>query len=553
MNFNIRVSWPAWLWINSLADILISIFSKNWYDLITDIEYESRIKWWVNYYDINISDTKSLFLTKKVDSLLVFNNESFEKNIDFLKDYSTVFFNSKLEKFFKEDLKNKIDNKKLKIISIDIDDKYDNTYLLWAFCKYFWIDDNIVIESLKEVFEKKWDDILNKNLTIFNNTFLGIKSEINFTKINAKKENIYWNKAIAYWAIDCWLEYYSAYPMTPASSILTEIINSKKINYLQAEDEISVINSALWASFTWARSMVWTSWWWFALMTEALSFAIQAEIPVVVVLSQRAWPSTWTPTYHETWDLNYALNPTFWDFEHIVLCPSSLEESYFFWWYSLNLADKYQIPVILLTDKQASEMVWTISKLNKCEINRWKILKNPDSNYKRYDLSWDDWISPRVIVWTPNWDFIATSYEHDEYGATTEDSNMKKLMTEKRWKKLKNFFIKENIYWFEVINEKAKKMFILFSYNSYTAKEFVKNNPDYGIIIIKFLKPFDDRIIEIIKDKEEIIFIENNYSWQLENYITKELWLKHISSLKISNMRKYDLFPFYIEDFNNIK
>lgn len=122
--------------------------------------------------------------------------------------------------------------------------------------------------------------------------------------------------------------FFSAYPMTPASTILTEIINSKKVNYIQNEDEIAVINSALWASFTWARSMTATSGWGFALMTEALSFSVQAEIPVTVVLAQRAWPSTWTPTYHEAWDLNFALNPTFGDFEHIVMYPSNLEEAF---------------------------------------------------------------------------------------------------------------------------------------------------------------------------------------------------------------------------------
>jgi 2-oxoglutarate/2-oxoacid ferredoxin oxidoreductase subunit alpha len=99
--------------------------------------------------------------------------------------------------------------------------------------------------------------------------------------------------------------------MTPSSTILSEIIKSKKVPFLQAEDEISVINSALGASFTGTRSMVGTSGGGFALMTEALSFAVQAEIPITAVLSQRAGPSTGTPTFHEQGDINFALNPTF--------------------------------------------------------------------------------------------------------------------------------------------------------------------------------------------------------------------------------------------------
>lgn len=187
MNFNIRVSWPAWLGINSLADIIVSIFSKMWYFLITDIEYESRIKWWVNYFDINISDDNSLFLTKEVDSILVFNLESLNKSLNSLKNNSTIFLNSKIVNSFSQDNKDFINSKNIELISLDISDKYDNTYLLRAFCKYFSIDKDIVINALKEVFEKKGSEVLNKNLDIFSNTDIENKWNINFLKFEKKK------------------------------------------------------------------------------------------------------------------------------------------------------------------------------------------------------------------------------------------------------------------------------------------------------------------------------------------------------------------------------
>jgi len=286
-------------------------------------------------------------------------------------------------------------------------------------------------------------------------------------------------------------------------------------------------------------------------MTEALSFAVQAEFPIVVVLAQRAGPSTWTPTYHEAWDINFALNPTFGDFEHIVMYPSTLEESYYFGWLALNLADKYQNPVIMLTDKQAAELHWTHGEFKAAPVDRWVILDNPPEDYKRYELT-DSGISPRVKVWTKNGDFIATSYEHDEFWATTEDSELKKKFTEKRWKKLENFFEKEWFKGYEIINPEAKKMLVITSYTRYTAEEFIKNNPEFGLIVIKFLKPLDSRLRDDIAKLDEVIFVENNYSGQIENYITKELWLKYIDGLKISNLRKYDLFPFYIEDFEEL-
>lgn len=100
---------------------------------------------------------------------------------------------------------------------------------------------------------------------------------------------------------------------------------------------------------------------------------------------------------------------------------------------------------------------------------------------------------------------------------------MKMKMTEKRWKKLENFYEKEGIKGYEVYNPSAPKMLLTTSYTSYTAKEFIKNNPEFGLIIVKFLKPLDARLRDELVGKSEVIFVESNYSGQLENYITKEL------------------------------
>jgi len=553
MNLNTRITGAAWAWVNSTVDIIAEMYAELWYDLISDIEYESRIKWWVNFFDVNISDNAEKFLTKYVDIVLAFNAESLERQIPSLKEWATIIINSKWIKKLEDKW---ISLDKYNILDLEITDKYDNTYLLWIYAKYLNLDMDIILNKIEKVFSRKWEDTVNYNKDIVKNIFdtyeIKNKSELTIVNVWDKKDLYYWNKAFTKWAIAWELEFYSAYPMTPASTILSEVINDWSVQYIQNEDEVAVANSALWASFTWARAMCWTSGWGFALMSEALSFAVQAEFPITVVLAQRAGPSTGTPTYHEAWDLNYALNPTFGDFEHVVLYPSNLEESYYYGWLALNIADKYQTQVIVLTDKQAAELHWTVWILEVPEVDRWKMLDNPPDDYKRYELT-DDWISPRVKVWTKNWDFIATSYEHDEFWATSEDSDLKKAFTEKRFKKLENFFKKEWISGYELVNPEAKKIIITTSYTSYTAKEFVKHNPEFGLMIIKVLKPINEKIREELKDKEEIIFAESNYSGQLENYLTKELGLNYIDWLKISNLRKYDLFPFYIEDFNELK
>lgn len=551
MNLNTRITGPAGQGVNSTVDIISNLYAELGYDVITDIEYESRIKWWVNYFDVNISDSGEKFLTKYCDIVLAFNAESLKAQLSSLKKGGTIIVNNKWLKKITEDLS------EYQVLDLEISDKYDNTYLLWIYALFLNIDLEIILEKIEEVFAKKWEEIVEKNKNIIKNIFetykISQKSEFSLQKIGESKKINYGNKALTYWAIEGDLEYYSAYPMTPASTVLTEVINSGKVNYLQAEDEISVVNACLWASFTGKRAMCGTSGWGFALMTEALSFAVQAEFPITVILSQRAGPSTGTPTYHEQWDLNYALNPTFGDFEHVVLYPSNLEEAYNFGALALNIADKYQTQVILLMDKQSSELHATHGEFSVPKTDRGVILENPPEDYKRYELT-ESWISPRVNVGTKNGDFIATSYEHDEYGATSEDSELKKKFTEKRFKKLENFFEKENISGFEIINPGAKKMIVIYSFTRYTAEQFVKENPEYGLIVIKFLKPIDERLREeiISNNYEELIFVESNYSGQLEKHLSNELGLKFIPNLKISNMRKYDLFPFYIEDFNEL-
>lgn len=554
MRLNIRVTGAAGLGMNSTADIIAEVFAELGYQVNTDIEYQSLIKGGINYFDIFVC-SESKYISKYVDILLALDAQNLEASLPFLHSGARIIVNQKhIEKLEKKN----IDLSWYELLPLEIDAKYDNTYLISILVKLLWLETEIIEKKIEKIFARKGQETVDENLSIFRTILseYNIPASANYRaleRIWPARILTYGNKILTQWAIKGELEYYSAYPMTPASSILTEVIKDGTVPYLQAEDEISVAMSALWASFAGKRSMVGTSWGGFALMVESISFAQQAEIPLVMVLAQRAGPSTGTPTFHEQGDLNLALNPSFGDFDHIVLAPSSLENAYYTGAQALNLAQKYQTVVIVLIDKQFADGKATLeSELTIPEIKRGKVEKNPSADFKRYELT-DDGISPYTIPGTPNWDFIATSYEHDEYGATTEDPALKVAMTEKRWKKLENFYEKEGIRGYEVWNPQAKKMLITTSYTIYTAKEFIKHNPEFGLIVIFVLKPLDERLIEELSGVEEVIFVESNYSGQLENYIVKEFGLKYKAGLKIKNLRKYDLMPFYYEDFETLK
>lgn len=443
--FGVRIAGPAGLGMHSVMDIIANTFADLGYNVITDSEYQSIIKGGLNFYDVNICSA-SPYIAREVDALISLNEKNITPNLKDLRKGGLLIANKK----WIEKIEAQYPTLRTDFVVMDplIEDKYENTYLVGMLAGYLGFGARVFETGITKSFQKKGEETVEKNLNILREyAKLGESQRKDGSTFFAPPDPLsktltYGNKAIAYGAMDSELEFYSAYPMTPASTILSEIVNAKRIPYLQAEDEVAVMNAALGASFTGARAMVGTSGGGFALMTEALSFAAEAEFPIVAVLSQRAGPSTGTPTYHEQGDMLYAVRPTFGDIENVVMIPSSMEEGYYMGGQSLNIAQKYQTTVILLTDKQFSEGKVTVNSLVPAPVQRGKLLTNPGADYKRYELT-DDGISPYVRVGTEQGDFIATSYEHDEYGATTEEMDMKVKMTEKRAKKLQNFFERE--------------------------------------------------------------------------------------------------------------
>jgi 2-oxoglutarate ferredoxin oxidoreductase subunit alpha len=549
-HFAIRIAGPAGLGMHSIMDIIANAFASLGQHVITDSEYQSIIKWGLNYYDVHICSEKP-YITRGVDVVISLNEKNIYPNLTDLKEWGLLIANQKW--ITKAEVTNPDLRSKYIVIDPLIEEKYENTYLLGILAWYLGLDASVFESAVERAFAKKWAETVAKNIDIlreyaklWREKNQGIQNQ--FPETKDKKSLTYGNKALVHGAIASDLEFFSAYPMTPASTILSEIVNAGIVKYLQAEDEIAVINIALGASFTGARSMVGTSGGGFALMTEGLSFAAQAEFPIVAILSQRAGPSTGTPTYFEQSEISYALVPTFGGCDHVVLCPSTMEEGYHMAGQALNIAQTYQTTVIILTDKQYSEGKVTVWSLIPAPVNRGKLLENPTDGYKRYELT-DDGVSPYVRVGTENGDFIATSYEHDEYGATTEEMDVKVKMTEKRARKLENFYEKEGIMGFRVVNPTAKKMILTLSFTAYTAEAWCDENPEWGMIVITCLKPLDARLRDVIAWLDKIVFVESNYSGQLEDYITKEFGLRYIQGLEIDHFRKYDLLPFYMEDF----
>jgi len=537
MKISIGFSWAAGTGVNTSGMLLGQLLSAKWYSVLWDKEYASIIKGDNNDFFLYISNEHP-FITQSIDHFFPFDEYSVTKN-------SKLYNLKKIHPLKKSDI------------------KYKNVYFFWASLKLLGIPRE---EGEKLLASQFTGDVLNDNiaiLTIWYEYFKTAKYDLS-KNIWSAKSFVYGNEMVGTWAIAAGMDFYSAYPMTPASSLIDVIVEHKEATFFQWEDEIAVSMAMLGAKFAGKRAMCGTSGGGFALMTESISFSNIAELWWVYILSQRDGPSTGTPTYTGQSDVNYALNASFGDTFPIVLAPSTFEEWYNLIWKALNRSDIYQHPVIFLIDKQLSESYLSVdkTKLISEPINRWKLIENwklKIENFRRYEITADG-ISPVMLPWTENWEFIATSYEHDEYWATNEDPIIKKQQQDKRFKKLETFVQQEftkDFTGYEIINPEAKEFFVTFGVNRYVIEEYIrtknKKNVKYWLIVVKCLQPLDMRLKDFldthVKQIKKLIFVEMNTSGQLQTLITNKCRLNDKKwNNKLTNVRKYTLYPIFAED-----
>ncbi len=203
------------------------------------------------------------------------------------------------------------------------------------------------------------------------------------------------NQALALGAILGGCQFMAGYPMTPATSIMdyfSKAAAGLPIHFEQAEDEIAAINMVLGASYAGVRSMAATSGGGFALMQEAVSLAGMTETPVVIAVSQRPGPSTGLPTRTEQADLNFVLHAGHGEFPRIIFAPGAIGEMIALTRKGFELADRYQIPVFILTDQYFADSVQICEEEIPLDVGS-REYREFDGTYKRYRLT-EDGISP---------------------------------------------------------------------------------------------------------------------------------------------------------------
>ena len=521
------------------GNLIARLFNRYGWNIFVYEDYPSLIRGGHNFSIIRAAKKPIKSHRNKIDILFAFNQDTLKIHQKRISRETVVVYDSQ-EAQYKRGIKiamNKIiQEQKLPTFA-------KNTLVLGATAKILNINFGLVKKLIKEVFKEYQEE----NLRAAEIGYDLAPNIINLPRLRKPpKPLLTGNEAIALGAAKAGLKLYVAYPMTPATSILhffAHYENKLGVKTVQPESEIAAVLIAEGAAYAGVRSMVGTSGGGFALMNEALSMAGQAEIPILFVLSQRAAPSTGVPTYTMQGDLLFALNAGHGEFQRIVAAPGDTHQAFYLTGEVLDLVWKYQMPGIILSDKHLSESTFSTEiDLREVKMEKPKLWKEK-SGYKRY-LFVDDGVSPLAFPGTRNNIVKATSYEHDEYGITTEEAKKIEKMIEKRAKKKKTLIEelkkKETV---KVYGNKRSKIVLVGWGSTQGVLEEVAEELKIKFVQILYLEPFPKWELEkIFKDAVEIIDVENNSTGQLASILRS-------NGFNITRkILKYDARPFTTDE-----
>jgi len=432
--FSVLIGGKAGFGIDKASMVIGRLLNRLGYRIFIYRDYPSLIRGGHTFSIIRASASKRIAAHyDKVDLIIALNQETLDIHRKRLKNDCLFLFDSDQIKF---DVAQSSCGLGLGIGKIlkeeNAPEIMHNICIIGAMTKAIGINFTILEDVLKKEFTKEAD----LNIKVAR---CGFNKAKELQKVDPSKGNnlplVSGNEAVALGLVKGGIDAYISYPMTPSSPILhflAGIAEDFSLDVIHPESEIAVILMALGYAYAGKRVAVGTSGGGFCLMTEGLSLAGMAELPIVIILGQRPGPSTGLPTYTAQTELHFALNAGQGEFVRFLVAPGDAEEAYYWSAIAMNLSWKYQIPSIILTDKHLGENIFNFDIEQTGDIKEQNLsVWNDSPPYKRYLIT-EDGISP--IAFVPNKDAVikVNSYEHDEFGITTEEPEITKLMQDKR-------------------------------------------------------------------------------------------------------------------------
>ncbi len=563
--------------INSIGEIVAKGLKRSGYCVFGYREYPSLIKGGHASYQLDCSAEEIESTELQVNVLITLNHHGLELNLRDVKEGGIIIHSTEGWKFSPEQ-QHFIADHRITVIRLPVDDILRRlkakpilgnvliAAFVWAACG----QDKEMLKSLVgERFAKK-KNLLDANMQCIEEGFgytdpvIG-KITVDFPKPDARWKDdllITGSQAMGLGAIHAGVRLYAGYPMTPSSPILSfiaDLQNKTGMVIKQAEDEITAAQMVSGAMHMGARSLTATSGGGFDLMSETVSLNGLIENPTVFVLAQRPGPATGLPTWTAQADLLMAIHTAHGEFARCVLSVSDSQDAFDLMPVAFNLAERYQISVIVLTDKQIAEALYTQAPYDqeKAEIHRG--IASASSGY-RYDPQAENGISPRWLPGTQGTPYVAQGDEHGPDGSVHEGAKNAAEQMEKRMKKsqaLKSALPDPELYrpgkngW-TIESEEPELDLLVVGWGS--TKSAVmdallevaaeRGKKSIGYLHYTYLWPLRTKRFEALAKKaKKVVLVEGNFQGQLGKILRMECGCSIEDTIL-----KYDGRPFFVDE-----
>ena len=519
------------------------------YHVQTFVTFPSQIMGGPTMAQARLATTPVLSSGDDIDVLVCFNEEAYQNHRDEVRDGGVIIYNS--GEFEPDDLENSFGMPFADLAKSTGNARAENMIVLGALAHLVSMSQTILEDFVKERFTRGRANDEQIIVSNFEALTLGRqeaeKSGFSLGELapSIKPEGdqilINGNEAISLGACAAGLGFYIGYPISPATSILLwmerNLTGKGKFVY-QASSEIEAINALVGAGFGGQKSMTATAGPGLSLMGEGLGLAWMSEVPLVVADIQRGGPSTGLPTKTEQSDLLMAMTPGHGDVSIPIIAPGTVEECFYGAAMALNWAERYQGPVILLSEHMLSERKQNIPKpdLSKLVIEERQTYTG-SNGYNRYD-GWE--LSPMPLPGNPG-SYIANGSEHDGMGDTTHLPERHIQMTERRFSKLKLLENEE----YESRNSDASIALMPWGGSKGPAQAaydlIMDNDGELGWYYTMFLNPLPAELLEELKRKELVLVPELNYLGQFSGILRSQ-------GVKAESITQYTGLPFKVSE-----
>ena len=519
--YNLLIGGAAGQGIDTTAAIMEKLLKRAGYSVFTMRDFMSRIRGGHNFCTIRFGTEAVRSHNGRFDGIIAMNLETVDLHKDELKEDGFILCDEKLGACDPRAIVLNMDDRARALGN----PRVAGSIAVGAILKLFGENLDQVEDVFREAVHAQYVDV---NLKAVQEGYGLVESRHahldgafgDFLLISG-------SKALALGALAAGLKFYSAYPMSPSTSIMEYLAGKSReagVMVEQAEDEIAGINMAIGASFAGARAMTGTSGGGFSLKVEALGLSGMAEIPLVVVDVQRPGPVTGLPTRTEQSDLKFVISASQGEFPRMVIALRDQEDAFYQTVRAFDIAERYQIPVIILSDQYLGDATATVKPFDLSNISVASPGREWDGEeYLRFRFT-ESGISPRLVPGKVKVFVSADSDEHDERGAITESAEMRNKMMEKRMGKIS--LLKEELKEPDFVGPE-KFDTLLLGWGSLKGPLFEaveRLNKDsgekYAALVFGDVYPLPEKLLrEKAQKAKRIVNVEQNYTGQLAQLV----------------------------------